>query len=128
MYQPADILEAAKTIRPFLPELLEQNATEMDRQLALLIARCQADERQENQIAELLASQDATREWMAAFLDADSLREATRGFNPLPGFAALGASKYVCPEGDYIWHHLDISDPIPLCPTHQLPLVPAENS
>jgi hypothetical protein len=128
MYPSDDLLEAAKTIRPFLPKLLGENAEEMDRHLAELIARCQAGEHQENQIAELLASQDAAREWMAEFLKSDGRQETTRSYAPLPGIGSVRAPKYICPEGDYIWYRLYSSDPIPRCPTHQIPLVPAENS
>lgn len=129
MYPSDDLLEAAKSIRPFLSKLLEENAEEMDRHLAELIARCQAGEHQENQIAELLASRDATRKWMAEFLKNDGRQEAIRNYSPLPGaVGSVGAPKYICPEGDYIWYRLDSSDPIPLCPTHQILLVLAESS
>ncbi|PSN14178.1 hypothetical protein C7293_12765 [filamentous cyanobacterium CCT1] len=126
MYQSDELLEAAKTIRPFLPDLLGQNAEEMDHQLAELITRCQAGEPQENQIAALLAHEAPTREWMAEFLSTDQALKGTRGWERLPGISAPGAPKYACPKGDYIWYRLDVSDLIPSCPTHKIPLELAE--
>lgn len=120
------ILKAAKTIRQFLPQLLGEQAEAVDQELADLIIRCQAGEPLENQITNLLASHDATRKWMRDFM-ANGSPPPTRGpgyeHNQLPGLAFVGAPKYVCPHGDYIWHHIDSSDPIPTCPTHDCPLV-----
>ena len=130
MYPSEDILEAAKSIRPFLPGLLNHQAQEVDNQLADLINRHNAGEPLENKIAELLATHDPTREWMRQFLDSKHPANVTKGlgFNPLPGISAPGAPKYVCPQGDYIWPQIDISDPIPPCPTHNIPLVLSEDS
>ena len=116
------LLEAAKTIRPFLPQLLDDQAQEMDQQLADLIIRCQAGEPLENQITSLLAGHNSTRKWMREYLDTDASQTRSRGYNPLPGIPKIDAPRYVCPEGDYIWHHIDSSDPIPECPTHNCPL------
>lgn len=124
----SNLLEAAKSIRPFLPQLLNEQAQEVDQQLADLILRCQAGELLENQITSLLASHDATRQWMREFLDSDAALTRSKGFNPLPGIPNIDAPRYVCPEGDYIWHHIDSSDPIPICPTHHCSLRRGESS
>jgi hypothetical protein len=121
-----NILEAAKTIRQFLPTLLGSEASEVDQQLADLIIRCQAGETLENQITSLLASHNDTKRWMLEHKEVFSTN-ATRGLggeqnHQLPGVAFVSAPRYVCPEGDYIWHHIDSSDPIPICPTHNCPL------
>ena len=124
MYSSAELLVAAKTIRPFLPDLLDQDTAEdMDRQLAALITGCQAGQPQENKIADLLSREAPTREWMARFLATDLT--VVRGWERLPGISAPGAPKYICPEGDYIWYRLDSSEPIPVCPTHKILLEPA---
>ncbi|MBW4661059.1 MAG: hypothetical protein KME15_20480 [Drouetiella hepatica Uher 2000/2452] len=129
MYPSEDILEAARSIRPFLAEQLEaEAAARVDLQLADLLARANAGETVDNLILELLAETDSTREWMFAFLQKQALpestRESTKGFNPLPGQgSAIAAPKYVCPEGDYIWYRPRVGVEPPLCPTHNVPLV-----
>ncbi|NEZ55825.1 hypothetical protein [Adonisia turfae] len=119
----AKILEAAKIIRQFLPNLLESQASEFDQQLADLINRHQAGEPLVNQITSLLASNSETCKWMHDFLGTDSTRTRGGEFSPLPGLPNIDAPRYVCPENDYIWHHIDGSDPIPNCPTHNCALV-----
>jgi hypothetical protein len=32
------------------------------------------------------------------------------------------AECYVCPFGDYIWYRPHVGTPIPVCPTHNVPL------
>lgn len=120
----APILEAAKSIRQFLPSLLEGQASEFDQQLSDLLNRHQAGEPLDNQITSLLASNPETRKWMRDFLN--TVR-GNNGFNRLPGITSISAPRYSCPHGDYIWHHIDSSDPIPLCPTHHCPLVRDES-
>lgn len=122
------ILEAAKSIRQFLPDLLGEQAPEVDHQLADLLNRHQAGEPMENQVTNLLASHPPTREWMYNFLAADAVQTRSLGYNPLPGIPKIDAPRYVCPQGDYIWHHIDSSDPIPACPTHHCPLIRDESS
>ncbi len=126
--RPSNLLKAATSIRQFLPELLGEKASEVDEQLANLLVRCQDGEPLENQITSLLASHETTRQWMRDFLAPDAARTRNRGYSSLPGIASVSAPKYVCPEGDYIWYCLDSNGPIPLCPTHHIPLVPAKNS
>ncbi|NEZ66348.1 hypothetical protein D0962_26915 [Leptolyngbyaceae cyanobacterium CCMR0082] len=123
----AKILEAAKTIRQFLPNLLEGQASEFDQQLAALINRHLAGEPLGNQITSLLASNPETRKWMRDFLSIDSGQTRGGVFNPLPGLPNIDAPRYICPEKDYIWHHIDSSDPIPRCPTHNFSLVRDES-
>ncbi|MEM0979124.1 MAG: hypothetical protein AAGH78_02515 [Cyanobacteria bacterium P01_H01_bin.58] len=119
----SNLLEAAKSIRPFLPQLLNEQAQKVDQQLADFIIRYQEGEQVENQIISLLASYDATRQWMREFLGVDAALARSKGYSPLPGIPKIDAPRYACPEGDYIWHHIDSSDPIPTCPTHNCPLI-----
>ena len=120
------LLEAAKSIRQFLPKLLEEDAPEMDRKLAELINTHQPSTVLNNQIISLLSSHDATRQWMRDAMAQDTSGRVSRGpgyeQNQPLGLAFVGAPKYVCPHGDYIWHHIDSSDTIPNCPTHDCPL------
>lgn len=126
MYESQDLLEAVKTIRPFLSQLLDQEAQAVDSQLAALIARNQAGESVDHLITELLTQYQDTRKWMKQFLQ----KRSNRDFCPLPGLPSeISAPKYTCPVGDdYTWYRLDISDPIPLCPTHQVQLTYSEGS
>ena len=63
MYTSEDVLEAARVIRPYLPNLLGAEAETVERALAELLARAESGEAVDNQILELLAEYDATREW-----------------------------------------------------------------
>lgn len=124
----SNILEAAKSIRQFLPDLLGEQAPAVDHQLAELIIRHQAGEPMENQVTSLLASHSSTRQWMRNFLGADAEQTRSLGYNPLPGIPTIDAPRYACPQGDYLWHHIDSSDRIPLCPTHHCPLILDEHN
>lgn len=127
MYEPADILDAARSIRPYLSELVgEPAATTLDQRLADLLTQPDADLPIDNRILELLAAQDATRDWLAGFLQDKQQPDALRTWKPLPGNLSLvSAPKFVCPEGDYVWHRPRVGVEPPLCPTHQIPLKPA---
>ena len=121
-----NILEAAKSIRQFLPTLVGEQSSDFDQQLADLINRHQAGEPLDNQITHLLASHPETCKWMRDFLGMESVQTQRGGYTPLPGFPNIDAPRYICPHNDYIWHHIDSSDPIPYCPTHNCPLVKDE--
>ncbi|OLP18517.1 hypothetical protein BST81_10590 [Leptolyngbya sp. 'hensonii'] len=126
-YDSNDILEAARTIRPLLSELIgDEAAGAIDPQLAGLLAQANTRQLVDNQILELLAEQDATREWVADFLQDQQQPAHLRTWNPLPGQRSpIGTAKFVCPEGDYTWYCPRIGIEPPLCPTHNLPLDPA---
>jgi hypothetical protein len=127
MYDSADILEAARSIRPYLSELLPAAQAEViDKQLANLLAQANTRQPIDNLILELLAAQDATREWLSRFLQDKQQPEHLRSFSPLPGQGSIvNSAKFVCPQGDYIWYRPRVGIEPPLCPTHNLPLDPA---
>jgi len=127
MYEPTDVLEAARSIRPYLHALVEAEvAALIDSQLAALLASANLDQAVANRILELLAAQDATREWLADFLQTQQEPERLRNWSPLPGRGSIvNAAKFVCPQGDYIWHRPRVGVEPPTCPTHNLPLEPA---
>ena len=125
MFKTEDILDAARTIRPYLGDLLEtESAKEIDGQLAHLLAKANSGQPVENLILELLAAHEATRDWMNRFLLNRQQPEHQRTFSPLPGRVSplINAPKYVCPQGDYVWYRPRVGTIPPLCPTHNLPL------
>lgn len=127
MYSSADILEAACSIRPYLGELLPSTEAEaLDRQLADLLAQANSGQSVDNLIMGLLATQDATREWLKVFLENKKQPEHLRTLPRLDGDASpISAAKFVCPQGDYIWYRPRIGVNPPDCPTHNQPLKPA---
>lgn len=147
MYTSESILEAARSIRPYLSELLpEAEAKAVDQQLSDLLNTRQPIDKS---ILEVLTAKNTTREWLSKFLE-DKKQNVTRGFSSLPGhlspvvtrnakinlssasgdFSSLpgdpslvSAAKFVCPQGDYIWSRPRVGIEPPHCPTHNQPLV-----
>lgn len=128
MYSSEDILEAARCIRPFLQELSGSDAEDLDRQLAELLA-ARDSQGVENQILDLVACREATREWMRQFLENRNFQkgqplEVQRNYSPLPGSPSpVGAVRFKCPQGDYVWYQFSVGTPAPQCPTHRVDLV-----
>ena len=121
MFDPDDILEGARCIRFFLSDLVGAEATQLDRQLASLLAETQTDSAV--QILELLRQRPATRHWLAEFLGS---KRTAKGYEPLPGNGQpVAAHKYVCAAGDYVWYRRSTGVPVPVCPTHG-ELLPAD--
>lgn len=123
MFEPEDVLEGARSIRPYLPELLGAEAAQFDRKVAHLLAQAKARKQVDKQLLELLKSNDSTRNWLAEFLSPPLV---SKGYQPLPGSGQMtSARKYICPEGDYVWYQRSIGIPTPTCPTHG-ELIPAD--
>ena len=69
-YSPDAIFEAAHSIRPYLSELLgAELAIEINQKLVELLTQAAKGQPVENQILELLASHDSTREWLGSRLN-----------------------------------------------------------
>ncbi|QLE45291.1 hypothetical protein FD723_33800 (plasmid) [Nostoc sp. C052] len=123
VFEPEDVLEGCRSIRPYLGELLGNDAVQVDNQLAELLAQAQAGQPAEQQILEILKSYPDTRNWIAEFL---SEKQVSKGFEPLPGQGqAISSQKYICPQGDYVWYRRVTGVAIPTCPTHGVELTPA---
>ncbi len=120
---PEDYLEAARTIRFYLPDLLDsQQAESMDTQLADLLNQSEQDV--ENQILEILCSTEATRQWTVEFLESETL-EQFKSYQPIPGNPTQpipGLVKYKCPDCDYVYYQRQEGERIPLCETHNIQL------
>lgn len=115
-FDPEEMLECARSIRPFLPELLASEAEQFDLQLAEFLAQAKTGQQVDAQILALLKSHPKTKQWSAEFL---SPKQVPKGFDRLPGnMGSVSAQKYVCPQGDYVWYRRSVGIPIPVCPSH----------
>lgn len=130
MYQTENILEGARTIRPYLPELVGAEAQGIDGELAALLARASQGQKTDTLILDLLSTRKATKDWMRDYLaePASVMRSAeTKGYSrpggdpdPIPGL------KYVCPvAGDTVWYKQYAGEEIPMCNSHSVVLAPA---
>ncbi|WP_071515792.1 hypothetical protein [Geitlerinema sp. PCC 9228] len=129
MPESEKIFEAARSIRPYLSKLLEpEAANNLDAKIANLLMRLQDSEADqadiEFQLGDILASEEATRQWMQKFLEHDHPPEVERNYQPLPGNPSPigGLVRYCCPYGDYDWYLSEQGESIPNCPTHNVPL------
>jgi hypothetical protein len=119
-FTPEDVLEGARTIRPFLSNLLQTEAEPVDQQLAHLLGQAKAGLQVDQQILEILESHPKTCRWIDEFLSSE---QVSKGYQPSPGKpGVVSTPKYVCPEGDYIWFQRSAGTPVPSCPTHNCQL------
>jgi hypothetical protein len=127
------IVEVARVIRPFLPELVGLvMADELDTRIANIL-NASSRENVQSDLTSLLNSHEATSDFMAEVLDDApdfrpprfqpwTLRDA--GYQPPPGSVQpLYAGKFGCPKGDYVWYRPRLGVAIPACPTHGAALV-----
>jgi hypothetical protein len=115
-FKPEDVIESARCIRFYLPDLVGEAAPQVDQQLAEWLAQAKAGENVSDPILDLLKGYPATRGWLAEFL---SPKRSAKGYESLLGSSqVLAASKYTCPEGDYVWYRRSAGAAIPACPTH----------
>jgi hypothetical protein len=121
-----DILEAARTIRSHLNDLISDEASLVDNELAFYLNEAQSGKPAANILLGIMCKRDATRLWAAAFLKEPLGLQSSRAYQPPPGDPVpVGAPKYVCPQGDYAWYRISTGSPIPKCPTHNVVLVAA---
>jgi hypothetical protein len=127
-YSSEEIFEAARSIRPYLAQLLNPEAAQItDQQLSELLAQIQQEPTNiSKQILRLLSSQETTREWVKKFLQDKLLPEIEKAYQPTlspnPSSPISGLIKYACPDGDYVWYQRQVGEPIPTCPTHKVTL------
>jgi hypothetical protein len=122
----AGIFEAARAIRRFLEVLIPERSGAVDAELVAILTQGET-EGGELLLLEVFQRHKAMREWVAGFLRAG--RDASRGFAMPPGDPGfIAAERYACPEGDYSWYLSAVGEVVPPCPTHRVPLVPAEFS
>lgn len=126
----ADILEAARAIRPYIYELIEppDEARIADEQLARLLADARSDADVRGGVTALLLQRPATRNWAARFIEDGlppgftTVPERTVGsstYSALPGYGTVtSAARFACPQDDYVWWQRAAGQPVPPCPTH----------
>ncbi|MGB3613348.1 MAG: hypothetical protein WBA10_06085 [Elainellaceae cyanobacterium] len=129
---PDDVLDAARQIRGELPDLLPaEAAAAFDRQLADYLAQANAGESVHDNILALLQSDSETEDWLLETTAPQRVPKggATRGYQGLPGsIGAIGAQKYICPQGNDYTRFLRSAGDSPTCPTHGCALVPVSDS
>jgi hypothetical protein len=120
-----DVRQAARAIRPYLGELLEngQAASELDRRLVELLAEGRAGRSVKADLLIALSDQPATREWTREFLRDKIPPQVYRSWRRPPGDPDVPAQRWVCPQGDYDWYPSFAGEQPPGCPTHHLDLV-----
>jgi hypothetical protein len=128
---------AARTIRPYLAELIGADGTRvLDEQLAALLNDTTDPAGSAARLRELLEEADDTTSWFLHAVLADAPRyeppyqlarsRRERGMASPAGDPTnpVLAPRYSCPRGgDYVWYRPDIGTPIPECPTHGVELV-----
>lgn len=120
-----DVRQAARAIRPYLNELLQNDeaASELDRRLAELLAEAQAGRSVKADLLIALSGQEATREWTREFLKDKIPPQVYRTWRRPPGNPNVPAQRWVCPNGDYDWYPSFTGEQPPQCPTDRLDLV-----
>jgi transposase-like protein len=97
-------------------------------QLQQLLSQIQAEEPVENQLLELLAHYEPTRQEMRTQLDRSNDSDRTTkgiGFAPLLGDnEPQPKPQFKCPHCDYTWSRLKLGKPTPFCPIHKILLKP----
>jgi hypothetical protein len=118
-----EVLETAQAIRPYLPELVGDQADEVDRELNELLGQADAGKSVKIPILKVLRRHDATREWANKLL---KVPLQDRSYERLPGRRQIPAvPMYGCPEGDgEPWYRFSVAEEIPRCPKHDVPFVP----
>ena len=121
-----EVLDAAQAIRPHLPDLIGEEADQVDRQLEQLLTRAETGEKVKIDILRLLSRRDTTREWANRLL---KVPQQYRSYERPPGrLQRVSVPKYVCPEGDGApWYRFTVGDQVPLCPNHNVLLVEASS-
>jgi len=125
-------IDAARKVRPYLTDLVEERSSDFDTRIAELLEQHSRGADVTESLRLVFESDESLQEWLAEFSDDptrippefQSVRSA--GYDPLPGHGnVIPPPQWICPLGnDYVVYQHS-SDPAPQCPTHQVALVPA---
>jgi hypothetical protein len=125
-YVDEEVLDVARSIRPYLAALAGERAGEIDTTLRGLLQRASRGDDVEIQILDVLGSIPTVHNWAAGMLaDEDGLPpqlQATRAadFAGLPGLGEpVDLVRFVCPvDRAYAWWQTFVGDQVPSCPDH----------
>jgi len=131
MTSPANVLQAAREIRPYLAELLPPSDAEVaDKRLELILHTSTDEAAQSQEIQTLLSASETTHEWMRLYLEehrpATDILKIIRTYQPLPGKSgAIASPRYRCPVANchQTWYRREATAAIPDCPIHGVKLV-----
>jgi hypothetical protein len=114
------VVEAARAIRPELPEIVPDGWESVDDDLAACLAE---EPTTAERVRTILSVRPETASWVVAFLTGEG--GVTRGSLSLADGSGelVQAPRFACPNGDYVWYRRTRSRSVPLCRTHQLRLV-----
>lgn len=123
----------ACTIRPYLKELVGEEAAAYDREISRLLAAAIAGTDVGDELMSVLVRSPKVQTWAAQVLEDDLHRPpelqplAELGYEPVPTREPppTEAEKFCCPDGDYIWWRRSIGQQVPTCPDHSA-LVPCD--
>jgi hypothetical protein len=127
------VWEAARSVRPYLWELVGPDAPAVDAALAELLTDSDVDEHTQYRLRNVLESHEATgiflqriREDTPAHRPPQVLSEQTKRYTtPAGDPSPVPADKFACPHGDYVWYQPEVGARVPPCPTHHCALQPA---
>ena len=120
------VWEAARSVRPYLNELVGPDAPNVDAALAELLTDAECDEQSEYRLRMVLESHEETRIFLErvrddapAYRPPQVLSELTTRYSGMAGVTGpVSADKFACPRGDFVWYRPEVRVPVPRCPTH----------
>ncbi|MGX7671261.1 hypothetical protein [Plantactinospora sp. DSM 117369] len=129
-----DVLDVARTIRPYLEQLVGADAPEYDRRIAELLGSAQGGRDADDELMSLLSGSAELHAWAAQVLadewhrppDLQPVSERTYDALPTPEPTTVSARKFRCPQGDYVWWRRFVDRDPPRCPSHDTALVPCD--
>ena len=129
MFDQEDVLRAARSLRPYLSEIMPSSrASSLGDDIDHFLERAKDGEKIDNMLLERMAQEDELRAWLKEAL----LEEEPRGVIKASRNSALAgdvdsvpALHFVCPiEGcDFTWHLRRVGQPVPPCVVHKVALV-----
>lgn len=129
------LFAAAREVRPFLADLLGEDAAAVDAALAGILLSTQPIPDQLSQVRTVFSDDDRLVDWVGQFIAAGSIppevaglatRASGTGYVDLPGdISHRPGVRFTCPNGDYTRYLLRQGELLPPCPTHGIALVRA---
>ena len=128
------LLDAARSIRPYLVDLVGDRALDVDRRIVLLLIRADAGHDVDEDLLGVLTETPATQEWAASVIENDRhlppdlqhLQERDAVGPPLayravpnPYGEPVDAERYTCPvDRNYVWWRRHVGQEVRQCPDH----------